>query len=658
MGKIINFLFIGTVLAIYLIPDDETCQKYTSSESCERRRSIDVEETLCLWDDEINSCSANEEGSATFKATALICLLINVFVGPLDAMLRYFIRPVKTILIRRNNKLRFKTLGVYDDQDYIDTKNTLSAAERAGSIGDNASEAKLKCSTERSSDSVRDPTLLVYSSRVRQEKLRCESYRKGNYEKGDLWRTQTVLSKAICAMRLSMMRIAIDNVDLPTEIALIDSLREQRKNRELLSLAGINGAICQFSTLTTIAKRNIISDMFFSLSENVYNRPFFIYGTRVAGFDAKLRSNVVTARIKASDLIQILERFPDDDYRDVHLLRSFFVDCLAGYRKSIASRFFFAESLLSVDTLPDEKGCHTFWGTTYCYVCAIMIPAYLLALCFYIFLFGVQVGQKSTNLWLLTISISLFEDLVVIEPLYLFVSHVIVANAVYKDIVILTRRVLGRSKTIMRRVSGQLNPSISYIQHVSPACRAARKFPRLFISRLLISINDSDIPATFMTRYDSSHLLKRLYLLCRGLLILSFVSLIPEVAQETVLEVLSSIVVNSVFVGVTFAALGSISAVFQVIVAFGNLLLLALLFYFLKSFLRWWRARSKVSGHRKEGKVNNIYNRKVENLDLEMAKFHQAKVPVGGSDNFGNADSEQFTFLSPMNRKKSDICTN
>jgi hypothetical protein len=46
----------------------------------------------------------------------------------------------------------------------------------------------------------------------------------------------------------------------------------------------------------------------------------------------------------------------------------------------------------------------------------------------------------------------------------------------------------------MQRCKGLMSEVHALIQHINPACRAARQFPHLPISRLLISLNDFDLP--------------------------------------------------------------------------------------------------------------------------------------------------------------------
>jgi hypothetical protein len=68
------------------------------------------------------------------------------------------------------------------------------------------------------------------------------------------------------------------------------------------------------------------------------------------------------------------------------------------------------------------------------------------------------------------------------------------SSAVSDDINSITMELGKRAKTIMMRNKGLMRDANSAIQHFNPVCRLSRKFPQLTICRLLMSLNDHDIP--------------------------------------------------------------------------------------------------------------------------------------------------------------------
>lgn len=64
-----------------------------------------------------------------------------------------------------------------------------------------------------------------------------------------------------------------------------------------------------------------------------------------------------------------------------------------------------------------------------------------------------------------------------------------VSSAVFK----ICQAMKSRFKTITNRRPGAMRDSHALVQHLNPACRAARLFPQLPLSRLMISLNDFDV---------------------------------------------------------------------------------------------------------------------------------------------------------------------
>jgi hypothetical protein len=95
-----------------------------------------------------------------------------------------------------------------------------------------------------------------------------------------------------------------------------------------------------------------------------------------------------------------------------------------------------------------------------------------------------------------------------------------------------------------------MRDSNAMVQHFNPACRAARMYPALPISRLLMSVNDRDIPLS--PTYDWWGLTYVYF--SAGLLALTF---LPEVLQESVVELATGTLVN--FALMAMAQFGSYS---------------------------------------------------------------------------------------------------
>ena len=101
------------------------------------------------------------------------------------------------------------------------------------------------------------------------------------------------------------------------------------------------------------------------------------------------------------------------------------------------------------------------------------------------------------------------------------------------------------SKTIYRRKGYLIGPS-HVVQHLNPACRAARTVPHLSLARLLISLNDFDVPKAKSSRLSFfGYLYGCLFWLL--VFIILFLSALPELVQEVVLESTVTLIVNMLY---------------------------------------------------------------------------------------------------------------
>ena len=105
VGRILNFLFVDTLLAGYFFADDGTCEAIISSESrCLSLRSIDGLEHLCVWSG--GSCVFNQNIGSTLTSTMLLTVIISVCAVPFDFLVDLMITQVKPLihdLVRRSS---------------------------------------------------------------------------------------------------------------------------------------------------------------------------------------------------------------------------------------------------------------------------------------------------------------------------------------------------------------------------------------------------------------------------------------------------------------------------------------------------------------------------------------------------------------------------
>lgn len=204
-----------------------------------------------------------------------------------------------------------------------------------------------------------------------------------------------------------------------------------------------------------------------------------------------------------------------------------------GIEKNVASRYFNYGQTIHYDPEFERR-----IGIA----CAIILPFYVCALAFYVFLFGVSIGSRATNIWLLGGVISILQQIFILQPLRIWVTFVVLSS--FADNVRLWHGLLReRSTVIMQRSQGIIRDADSLIQHVNPACRAAQSFPGLPASRLLLSINDYDLPVAHVieVKHRNDSILyktarKGIYLVLIGLF---FLTLLPEILQVFIDHIIS-----------------------------------------------------------------------------------------------------------------------
>ena len=139
------------------------------------------------------------------------------------------------------------------------------------------------------------------------------------------------------------------------------------------------------------------------------------------------------------------------------------------------------------------------------------------------------------------ISISTITSIIHIFTTFRIVFNNSVGNVVGE----LCERLIGRSRLVLMRTSGVVRHATALVQHFTPACRVARMYPQYPISRLLMSLNDSDLPPQ---RNSNVHVAPYFFLTF-GLLLIAY---LPELLQDSVLTSITTMLIDLAAIGVYF----------------------------------------------------------------------------------------------------------
>ena len=124
----------------------------------------------------------------------------------------------------------------------------------------------------------------------------------------------------------------------------------------------------------------------------------------------------------------------------------------------------------------------------------------------------------------------------------------------------------AHSRIIMMRTYGNMREATSYQQHLNPACRVARAHPHLPIARLLMSIQDVDVPLeSDADRKIASQVPMGMFLYYYLASMLEFCGHLPYPTQDGLTEMTTIIAVNGIGYGIFAASQVSMSGAYAII---------------------------------------------------------------------------------------------
>ncbi|KAJ1399746.1 hypothetical protein B484DRAFT_246958, partial [Ochromonadaceae sp. CCMP2298] len=253
------------------------------------------------------------------------------------------------------------------------------------------------------------------------------------------------------------------------------------------------------------------------------------------------RARVVRLKVEMEELQE-----SGGEAQEEFLLRHFIVDAFGGSKRRVVGKYLLGQYAARSRALE---------GVT-----LALLPVVLVVMIYYIFTFNARIGSRATTLWLVMVCIYIAQDLLLIKPLRIYVNNVVINQQVGREVREMVELLRVRTKLVMMRTQGMMKDADSLIQHFNPAARVARAYPHLPVARLLLSLNDHDIP--LINTWDTWH--SQYYPPAIVVAAILSVTLLPPIAQEVVLEICSSAMLNFSILGLI--ALGSISPLYPILI--------------------------------------------------------------------------------------------
>lgn len=330
-----------------------------------------------------------------------------------------------------------------------------------------------------------------------------------------------------------------------------------------------------------------------------------------------LLRRVRVARKDAGRIRAELDRLPRDEDKEAFLIKSFVVDYFSGMERSVLRRYFF----------PHWESAKTGrMRALRRMICCILLPAYIVGGIFMIAFFSIPLGSRAAYYWTTVLVLAVCEDLALVQPIAIWIRMTVLTTLVRDDCRHLLTDLKKQGRLILMRTWGLLRHSNSLVQHFNPACRAARMFPHLPVSRFLLSLSDYDlpIPRQFQRHDWFWHVSTVLFPF----------GLLPPLIQDAILEMGTSGMVNGLLLAL--ALLSQVSPAGAILVAFG-IVMLVLLREGAISYGSWAQAQAVREKHTKnmfysiEEEEFDLQDRNVDFASIDQSKFVQVESPVGRS---------------------------
>ena len=208
----------------------------------------------------------------------------------------------------------------------------------------------------------------------------------------------------------------------------------------------------------------------------------------LAGSQSLIVRKLLRSRRRAEEVKRKLSTIPTDSEKDNYLMKRFLCDSLPGYRRLVAQHYFFDGA-----EVEENFRNQPLWFIKLSSV--LMFSWYAGGIAFLIY-FGLNMGTKVTELWLLSLISCILQDVFAVQPMRAFVKYIIILESVREELLALYECLSFRARTLIQRKRGMMRNKNALVQHFNPACRVARVNPTLPTSRILISLTDFDLPVS------------------------------------------------------------------------------------------------------------------------------------------------------------------
>ena len=559
-SNLLAFLFMSSLLAMLSFgPDDGSCENINFENECNSRTTSWGTRSDCVWEPTNTSCGYLPP-DVDALAVIVYCAIVTLFSVPIAKSLEFMIRCLLTEkhkVIASGESPFFLHFGSYFKIGWSIKELQKFGLNKSGQIvpvnEDGDAESVMEDNKGKGDVDIKkhgrgngndngddDDDASSLGSRGPEDEM-------GEYwEKCDeLQDSQTLSSRMLRAARLRKLQEYTDYVLPMMEVEMLIALSDHD-----LKYFGRQILITDTKNASLEWKSNTIKRARYAMVARNGKR--------------QLLGKVNHARREMEVLKAEIETIEDTEDQEKYMIRQFILDNLTGFRRNLAQRYMLGEGRY-----------HSVFNQTYRDICKyasmILVPLIWAALIYYVMLYNISIGSRASTLWIVITMSSLLIDALFLQPLRLWIKYVVINSTVAKDVRDITGAMGLRFVSIIQRKAGVMRDANNIVQHFNPACRVARLFPHLPISRFLLSLNDYDVPH-FSSHTTPVHLLRGWdywsAMAMSGIFtFLYIVTSTPAVTQDIVTEILITMSLDIVCVVLYYVGVGS--TVMAILIALG-----------------------------------------------------------------------------------------
>ena len=649
-GRLLNFLFFTTLLVTAFYSDDGTCEAQVLEGDCLSQSGIFGLSQTCTWEPTLDSaCQFNQLSFDNPLTLLLVAVVVTVLALPFDHL--FYFAVVKLKLSTTDVAAAHLKAVTAKTQRQVEPLKLKNGASDAAAVQPQVPRKKGRTgkASKKPSNPVRvhprpapaAATHVSHGGHSDQEALPVKNFSRGALAGTHYYAKHLELSgvlhrrdKFLRAARLLLIQTKTDRLSARKEVHTLLNDIHTGEIRLRVEPAKMLTLYLMFRRIARVMASSADAGVRFVLRRG--NAPPSEFRDKIDEDTIQYVTDEVTyGRTHSKAVKRIVGALSSDIDKEAYLIQQFLVECLPPLQRRLASLYLFRKVELSKVGL----------SNTSLYALFAVLMLYLAFTVVYIFMAGTSIGSRASMQWLLVVGICFAYDLLLLQPIKIWTKYVAVSSIASGDLRLYHAMLRERSRFVLTRINGVVRGYNQMLHHTNPACRAARTFPELAAARLLISLNDSDLPVS-MWRDQRLTISSVFGMLAQAVLtlLLSPLLVMPAVTHEFVVDTMSTVLLNGALIGLVLLSFIN----FVIPVGIALLLVLGVLVMFLSVWHAEASLERRVAAVVPVGHDAMLEDELDQPIDAATAQAPHALTVV--HDYLQTVEAEEFTLLKDSGR--------